>query len=133
MAQPQARASGKSQTKKQVTELPDAVKRAVGSKITAIEGEIASIGRRSELKEKLQSLATWLKSEEPLSSILKGKSQNDDDDPKKNTQNILKKAADNLLKNIGVRPKEEAEKAASPGGAPTSGEEEGASEGDGSQ
>jgi len=87
-------------TKKPNYELPQEVKTIIIKKIAEVEA--VTIKRRSDVEREIKELAKWLKSDDATTTITQGKSE-DNSNVKKETQDALKKAAESLLKNAGIK------------------------------
>jgi hypothetical protein len=92
----------KTKNKKQVAELPEGVKNRVAAKIEEVEG-VASFTRRSDLTQKIREIATWLTSDEPVTDV--------SDEGTKEAKGLLKKAAEKMLKEAGLREEKKKEQA----------------------
>lgn len=90
-----------SPAKKPDYELPQEVKTIINEKIAAVEA--VKIKRRSDVERQIKELAKWLKTDDAIIAIPQGKTSEDNSNAKKETQDALKKAAERLLKNAGIK------------------------------
>lgn len=96
-------AKGTKSNKKQAAELPQQVKNKVAAKINDVEKLVASIKRRSDLTKATRELAAWLTSGEPVTDV-------SDESTKKQANDLLKKTADNMLKQAGLKEEKKKDK-----------------------